>query len=115
MNPDQLLFTCEVCGHDFPVDPAMAVETLIHGECPGCDDCFSDEELAAGIAAGALVEGDELAAMTPEQLAALGLTVADRDALLRGEDVCGGALICRRCQDEAAGIGGEGEEWRDDS
>jgi hypothetical protein len=44
---------------------------------------------------------EELAEASVEDLAGLGLTLADRDALLAGVEVQAGArIVCRSCQSE---------------
>lgn len=93
-------FTCRECGKDFePYPDAMVAISIAKLK----EEDFSPEEWAKIKAEDDFLEDDEIRAMTAEQLAPLGLTVADRDRLLNDEEIdAGGACICVECQDRMA-------------
>lgn len=88
---DDFNFRCEECSCSFDPDPAMVVELFwmkYEAEDDDMEDALTPEELEIASA---------------EDLAGIGLTCADRDALLAGKEVPGGAaIICRGCQDRLA-------------
>lgn len=91
---EELMFTCEICGKQFPPDPDTMVEAglspvlIPEGSEPPADLEFIPKE--------------DLEFASEETLAEMGLTPEQRDALLRGEEVTtGGMCICAECQDAA--------------
>ena len=84
-------FTCSECSCSFEPDPNMVVDLFwmkYESEDDDMEDCLTPEELEIASA---------------EDLAGIGLTCADRDALLAGGKVpAGAAIICCSCQDRLA-------------
>jgi hypothetical protein len=88
---DHFTFSCERCHRDFEPDPSMVLPvTWTKLELDEADDDMED-----------YLTPEELAEASVEDLAGLGLTMADRDALLAGVEVQVGArIVCRSCQSE---------------
>ena len=84
-------FTCSECSCSFDPCPSMVVDLFwmkYETEDDDMEVCLTPEELETA---------DE------EDLASIGLTCADRDALLAGGKVpAGAAIICCSCQDRLA-------------
>ena len=85
-------FLCSECNCSFEPDPAAVVEMFWQEvECDEVGDM--EDSLTA----------EELEIADAEDLAGIGLTCADRDALLAGGKVpAGAAIICCGCQDRLA-------------
>ena len=87
-------FTCEECSCSFDPSPDMVVELF-----------WQKYEVEEDDMEDALTPG-ELEIASAEDLAGIGLTCADRDALLAGGTVPGGAaILCLECQDRLASEG----------
>jgi DNA-directed RNA polymerase subunit RPC12/RpoP len=84
-------FKCERCSRAFEPDPSMVLPvTWTKLELDEADDDMED-----------YLTPEELAEASVEDLAGLGLTLADRDALLAGVEVqIGARIVCRSCQSE---------------
>ena len=82
-------FKCERCNCSFEPDPSMVLPvTWSKMELEDADDDMED-----------YLTPEELAEASVEDLAGLGMTLADRDALLAGVEVQAGArIICLGCQ-----------------
>ena len=82
-------FKCERCSRAFEPDPSMVLPvTWTKLELDEADDDMED-----------YLTPEELAEASVEDLAGLGMTLADRDALLAGVEVQAGArIICLGCQ-----------------
>jgi len=86
---DAFMFVCQKCHRDFEPDPSMVLPvTWSKMELEDADDDMED-----------YLTPEELAEASVEDLAGLGMTLADRDALLAGVEVQAGArIICLGCQ-----------------
>lgn len=103
MSDEEIKFKCEECGKEFDPEPDSMVELHLKGECPCCVDGVSEEELEEMIESGEAITAEKLSTMTEYELSEVGLTVDQRDALLRGEEMTiGAACICQECQDRMA-------------
>ncbi len=96
-----IVFTCALCGKDFPPDPLTMVEA-------GFSSCSDSPDCECGCSGAGLgddgISFDDLAAMNEYQLSEIGLTLSQRDELLKnGEITSGGMCICLECQDESVG------------
>ena len=88
-------FRCEECSCSFDPSPDMVVEVFWQGV--DCAEDEDDDDMEGCLTA------EELEIASAEDLAGIGLTCADRDALLAGQKVPGGAaIICCGCQDRLA-------------
>lgn len=91
-------FTCEACGDQFDADPNCVVEEGASLGCPCCDFGMSEEELDDLIAKGEILTPEALDEMSDSELTEIGLTPAERDRLLNGEEiVTGGTILCPKC------------------
>lgn len=90
--------TCELCERVFIADPDAFMEVGL--------SCEWVKEEAPEV--GEVISEEELRGMTAEDLKANGISAADRDALLRGEDVITGAIcLCRECRENLFSEEGE--------
>lgn len=92
VEPDEIQFTCSVCGKEFPADPDTMVES---GYIPlRLEEGEGSKEVAG------LTEED-IKNLTPEDLIHWGITPEQHAAMLKGELVpTGASCICKECQDE---------------
>ena len=86
---DAFMFVCQGCHRAFEPDPSMVLPvTWSKMELEDADDDMED-----------YLTPEELEEASAEDLAGLGMTLADRDALLAGVEVQAGArIVCLGCQ-----------------
>lgn len=94
---ENIKFTCEECGKEFEPDPDAMVEIDMGPQLVPGEQAEALEE------SGRAISAEMLQSASADDLHEMGLTPAERDALLSGKMVTiGGMCICIECQDRLA-------------
>ena len=90
-DSDDLKFTCQACGREFEPETEAMVEVGFSRELFRQGDPLPED----------MITPEQLAAMSEYELQEIGLTLEDREKLMRGEPVDTGAVcLCEACREE---------------